>query len=428
MGGSGIGDDRQPGSLARMGTLLVFVMAADYIPMPLVTLMLVAYLVWHLINNAFAVPQGILRLLWLPGLLLLLGLPGFLYNDPGLALRDVWHFGKYPLVMSFGYLWARKSASIRHTLDTCMVVSGIACSVFLLAILSGQAPLHVSLGPLPQKYGRAPHSSLLGAAIVPLATVYGVRLPRARKLVGFLVFAACVLCMAISESRTLMGATLLVTGLLVFVRLSSSMKVLLLVVIVGFGLVSARVIAERAAVSDWTSLASKMTHTLKEISPQAHQEQVDITHFWRGYETAMAWREYTAGGFAEKIFGGGFGEEVDIGVVMQLGVNEYRRIPVLHNGYLTLLVKTGLLGLVLHVAFLASLGGLGRRNLEAPDKERRFAGRLLMALVAVLFIVTFVITGLPSLYAAFPVSVLMGALVAHLDRPVRGTPRQLARA
>ncbi len=86
-------------------------------------------------------------------------------------------------------------------------------------------------------------------------------------------------------------------------------------------------------------------HSKSEISSNhSFTNNRDINVNWRGYETYMALKSFEEYNFFEKILGHGFGTKVDVGSAEFLGK---RYIPILHNGYPYILVKSGYLGILL---------------------------------------------------------------------------------
>ena len=70
---------------------------------------------------------------------------------------------------------------------------------------------------------------------------------------------------------------------------------------------------------------------------------------WRSYESTMARYRYEETSDVRKVFGSGFGATVDLYMNQYLGDQVFREIPILHNGYWMLLVKTGVVGAFLYV-------------------------------------------------------------------------------
>ncbi len=77
----------------------------------------------------------------------------------------------------------------------------------------------------------------------------------------------------------------------------------------------------------------------------------DVGAYYRAYETQQAMKTYNSGTEAELIFGHGLDKLVDLNIYVDLAGTERRFIPVLHNGYAYLLIRTGILGVILFGLF-----------------------------------------------------------------------------
>jgi O-antigen ligase len=410
-----------------VGTLIVVILMGDYVPAPLVSLLVALLLSWEVLKCDLRVPSAVMRLVWLPGILIVIGLPGVLDNDSVLALKDIWRFGKYPLLLSYGFLWAGRMTSLAETLSSFIWAAGCACAVYLIAIASGQRPLNIALGPLSQEYGRGPYGAVIGLTLVPLAAAYRLQLAGLSRSVRVAIVLACLGSLALAGSRTLIGQLLIVVGVVVFLGLTRRARLVFLLGALAGSLIVGKVVLKVSAQSDWESLVGRTAGTWSELLPRTYREQRDITHYWRAYESAMAWRTYARSDARAQVLGHGFGEVVDTGSTMYLENARFRRIPVLHNGYLYLLVKTGLVGLVLHTVFLLSLVRVGMRGARDRSKAVRLAGRLMVALVVSLLALTPYISGLFSRHALFPVTLLIGALLRHLVECTSGVDTGISR-
>ena len=100
---------------------------------------------------------------------------------------------------------------------------------------------------------------------------------------------------------------------------------------------------------------------------------------------------------------------------MTLADEEFDRIPVLHNGYLYLLVKTGLAGLTAYLLYLVLLFRRGRLLTSMPDAQTRFSGLLLIALTVVMIETTLVIAGMFNRDWVYPATLLTGVLLGHSE-------------
>ncbi len=71
----------------------------------------------------------------------------------------------------------------------------------------------------------------------------------------------------------------------------------------------------------------------------------DFNDNYRSYENIMTVRQVTRDGYYSTMFGQGLGSKVDLKQKIWLGDMELRYISILHNGFMTVFLKAGLLGL-----------------------------------------------------------------------------------
>ncbi|WP_248724608.1 hypothetical protein [Seonamhaeicola sp. ML3] len=111
---------------------------------------------------------------------------------------------------------------------------------------------------------------------------------------------------------------------------------------------------------------------------------------WRGFEASRAIEQLNGINF---FFGNGFGALVDLGFEMDFHGDKLQYIPVLHNGYVYVLFKTGIFGLILYLFFFYGLyKNLNRR--DYIDRDHKICSSLALALASFYFLTSFVITGI----------------------------------
>lgn len=112
----------------------------------------------------------------------------------------------------------------------------------------------------------------------------------------------------------------------------------------------------------------RLVNSLTEIS-HAHEpwSHADIVTNWRGYEVYCELEKFHQAGMIEKIFGGGFGAQLDVHGKAYLVTTE-PALPFLHNGYFTILMIWGICGCAAYVLMLLVLY-LRNRTLEGKEKE-----------------------------------------------------------
>lgn len=131
-----------------------------------------------------------------------------------------------------------------------------------------------------------------------------------------------------------------------------------------------------------------------------------INNDWRGYEVYRSKYEFTKGNVTNKFCGFGFGKNVDLGIQIKLGDTMFSRIPILHNGYYYILLKTGILGLALYLIFLVKLF---IKNLKNIINERNiFESKLICGSIIGLFISTYVVAGLYNKEGTIAYCLLLG--------------------
>jgi len=127
-----------------------------------------------------------------------------------------------------------------------------------------------------------------------------------------------------------------------------------------------------------------------------------INRNWRGYETHLTWMEIKKANLAERIFGFGFGKTVYIGKRGYVGEN-LENIPKFHNGFVEILLKTGVVGLLFYVVFFFFIFRLADQDNSGTESEKLFK-----AIIVTAFLSTFVMTGLYNKSALDSSCLLLG--------------------
>lgn len=102
-------------------------------------------------------------------------------------------------------------------------------------------------------------------------------------------------------------------------------------------------------------LAEKMRNSISEMFIQSFEDYDSVIFNWRAYELYEAINTFMGGSYLEKIFGFGFGKTVYLEYEMIMPLLTVSEIPIFHNGFAYLLVKTGLFGIALELFFTCLL-------------------------------------------------------------------------
>ena len=98
---------------------------------------------------------------------------------------------------------------------------------------------------------------------------------------------------------------------------------------------------------------------LSELFSSSFSSYQSVQANYRSYETIQAWTYFKNFDLVNQFLGAGFGTPIPIDIMVELGQSDssqsyYTDIPVTHNSFLTVLVKTGLVGALLYCLMLAA--------------------------------------------------------------------------
>ena len=116
-----------------------------------------------------------------------------------------------------------------------------------------------------------------------------------------------------------------------------------------------------------TVFIEKMLNSVFEISMTNDIDPNNPYANYRGYEAKSAIDTYTHADDFQKIVGLGFGKLIDLKSYYLLGGELRRFIPILHNGFAYLLVKTGVLGCILFLMFLINIMKLAHQTYKYSE-------------------------------------------------------------
>ena len=141
------------------------------------------------------------------------------------------------------------------------------------------------------------------------------------------------------------------------------------------------------------SFTGKIMGSFTEISLGNYDTEQDINTRYRGYESFMALKEYTSGNATDWVFGG-LGKLIDLKTFVKLGEDsELRYIPILHNGWLYLLVKTGLTGVLVYLAvFISLLVSLSKIYLKGNQPAVTLFAALLVGCILSMLVTNYIVS------------------------------------
>ena len=165
-------------------------------------------------------------------------------------------------------------------------------------------------------------------------------------------------------------------------------------------------------------LMSKLDRSLSEVSTSTEIASVETAmNSWRSYEIQAVWLQWRESSLGVQLFGSFLGTGISIDYVpynWETMVVD-RQIPLLHNGFLTLLPKVGIAGVCVFLAIYVGAVSRGIRLINRGGMFRKI-GHIVMPIMLMTFLLTYVVRGPVSETCFFVWAVLLGWLFGRADR------------
>ncbi len=381
------------------------------------TVISIVYLMFYLVTTKrLTIPKDIMQYLLIPTILIIIGMFGSLGHQLYVVLKDGWYFINPILILIAGYLAMYRVRNI-ETIFRIFVLGGfLLAMVHLLNILRDPSILfEASVMEIRAEKGAGYFLTLISLSIIFLTRKSNLHIFEGshKKLLIPIILLVDAASIVMSFSRTLWGSLIILilagSGMLTRKWLKS---LLLIATIIAIFVVLIMIAPNEFQNQD--TMAGKILNSLSEISIMDYFTPSDIAIHWRGYESYMALNSYLNGSIFNYILGQGFGTLIDMQVFMLLGDETLEYIPILHNGYLYVLIKTGLIGLLLYLIFLFSFIKVGWRYSRSQEGVLALIGRLIIACTLVLFFTTFVISGMFNKDGLITVMLFLGTLLSYV--------------
>ena len=132
---------------------------------------------------------------------------------------------------------------------------------------------------------------------------------------------------------------------------------------------------------------------------------------WRAYEANQAISQVIEKGPFAILFGKGFGSTVDLGFHVNLGGTEMRYIPITHNGYAYIFLKSGLIGLIFYLFWMIYLYRF--QYIKSFSQEKKYTNLLISSFGLIYIFTSLIITGVYNVNEFYPV--VLGGILALND-------------
>jgi len=348
--------------------------------------------------------------------LLIIGLHGFIENSLYDFLKDFWYISKSIPQITIGFLLMNKIRSANSLLKIIIVASLIASFVHVSGFLYNQDLFLMDFKQIRNEYQRGFTLTVIGLSVIVAMKYYRLTIIRNTLFIPCYLLILSV-SLFLSYSRTLWIS--LVIFFFVFInnynsRLVFKVIVLLTIITVTLTIGYLTNMFQYIDTANTVTFIGKIFHSINEVIPKNYFSLSEINQNWRGYESYMAIKGLINSN--SLIFGKGFGALTDLELYMLLGDRELRFIPILHNAYIYILLKTGLVGLSIYILFFYKLlFAIKARPLVRRGGYDLVCVKLYQGSIIVLIFSSFVISGIFNKSACNPLIILSGALFFFLS-------------
>ena len=390
-------------------------------------------------STVLSLPTALVRILVAPTLLFCLALHGIYNNSLYDVGKDLWYFSGPVIYISFGYLVFERLGSWQRLVQALVVIGVYTCLATIAGVVSNRQQLlaTTSVDAYRQIAGLGTFLLVLPTVVlalmrhVGLGTI-GLTRPTIVRATTYILSIMAVLSLFSRTHMACLGAGLVCTINPRFTpRRVRNYTAFLLGAGVLLALASSMFHSDKVGVL-LEAFVQKVGNTSSEVNVHNYETFEDINLNWRGFEAARAAKTYAEFSDMDKLFGGGVGTMVDFGFAMKLGVGNTGEFlefaPLLHNGYMELLVKMGLLGLTLFILFCVQIIYMAFREFRQAGKCARLNGFLFLWTVFVFLLTQGSVTGIYNKGELAPSLFLLGATCASVSlcdhyRLLRTEPR-----
>lgn len=322
-------------------------------------------------------------------------------------LKDLFYFSKPVILILLGYFIARKINNWESVFIT-LIYLGVSYAVYhIVHTLIYTDFNNTTIANIRGINGLSNTIEVFAIALIILGYKYPVFnlivKKGTKRIFLFLLFISFVLYF----SRTmLVNLFILTLGVLGYLKLNmKGLKYGLILLLITIGLFA---YLNNTKIDRDGSGIENFLYKLKIAPEEIFSPKLDLNNHvtlwdhWRAYEAYRAIQSLNKSPYSYP-FGKGFGALVDLKFKSPLGEEGMRYIPILHNGYIFILYKTGIVGLLLYLLFLFYL--YLQSYTKRVNMENLVFSNILSSLSVSLIFSSLIITGLYNTEEVTPILV-----------------------
>lgn len=398
--------------------LLIYLILPFYFSSQIFIIFASIYLIYNIIFFRIKISKKVFSIISIFLILNLIGIINGVIKNNNVRdlLRDMVNFLLPIVSILSGYIIILKEKNQNKLLNTFIVAATFLSSVHLIQLLSNISSAS-SLRGIRLSAGNGNILSVIAVVMLFNNRQYKLNLlsnKRKRILICFLVnFISFIL--SLSRSLILVFIIMIIFTNIYKFKLNKkfTMNYLKLSIIIFSSLIIVPFIIYLAKHNTvFIQFIEKITNSFSEISSNNKWDWNSINSNWRGYEAYRAKILYNDSGIIEKLIGNGFGSRVPLGLEMKLSGEIFSSVPILHNGYMYILTKNGMLGLFLYVIALIIIL---INSLKVNMIRNNFINKLIISIAITEIVLTVFSTGMLG-YSYSAMNILIGLSLGHMYR------------
>ena len=163
-------------------------------------------------------------------------------------------------------------------------------------------------------------------------------------------------------------------------------------------------------IMDTSTVWSKFGHSFNELLVRQYDDMSRINSNWRGFEAWLGLNKFSEGTMSQNIFGQGFGTVI----YCDIFGSKLNLLPITHNSFITILLKSGILGYVLMFIFCFNIFKYTKNNnINELKSEQKFSNILLIYFPFFVIFITLTIHGIYKQQQNILVLVLLGIIASY---------------
>jgi len=345
---------------------------------------------------------------------ILSGISNVLNGDLYLYYKDIFYFLNPVVLILIGYYVADSSNNINRVFRVVLIFCVVSSLYFNVEYIFSSM---ISFGlNIEDRYAYQVQSQypLLGFLIIYASKISKYNIFSNR--VNNILFAIFLLLIFTSFSRTNILIALIIFSLpILYKYIGIKVQIYMVLSVIISTIFFSTIFTLEAPEKFSDGFVDKVLNSYEEIIVEnkmlvieSELELANINNYWRAHEAYLGLSKAHEGGTVSAIFGSGMGAYVD---GSDLFVSKMKVIPFFHNGYVTVYLKSGVIGLMLLMFFIFSLSGMGGKLVFNNKSEYKFIFFISAGLSIIFIIQTWFVMGIYSSLPFYVFLILIGVIM-----------------